>query len=280
MPYLPRGTGDEILRLCRSRGNSPSLISEIRIRRERGSLIKISGESLPLFTASSAEDIGDAVRAMCDGALYAHRDSIRRGYVTLAGGIRVGICGRAGYDGEAFIGVSDVESLLYRIPTAPSSSAEQLYSAWREVRRGLLIYSPPGAGKTTALRSLVSLIVAREGLAVSVIDERCEFFLEGDCYGADVFRGYKKWEGIEIALRVMSPDVIVVDEIGGEGEAERMLESLNSGVRIIATTHAADEEEVQRRVNIAPMIENKIFDRLVGLSVNNGGRVAKIKELI
>ena len=280
LPYLPRGVGEEILRLSAARGISPTEISEIRIRSGARSLVRISRELIPLFVRVGEADIREALRAMCGGALYAHRDRIRSGYISLSCGIRVGICGRAGYEGDDFVGVSDVTSLLYRIPTARSEHGEELYSAWRGVERGMLIFSPPGLGKTTALRTLVSLIAKREGLAISVIDERSEFFTDDGAGGVDVFRGYKRAEGMEIALRVMSPEVIVVDEIGGEGEARLMLESLNSGVKIIATAHAATPEELSRRVGILPMLHANVFDVFVGLGLEGGERVIKTMEKV
>lgn len=213
--------------------------------------------------------------------MYAHRDNIKEGYLTVDGGVRVGICGQARYEGGAFVGVSSISSLVFRIPTAASSNAGLLYDAWQECKKGMLIYSPPGVGKTTALRSLVGMLgEGRFGLQVVVVDERCEF-IPGDYKSAsvDILRGYRRAEGIEIALRVLSADVICVDEIGCSGEAKAILESLNSGVKFIASAHASSYAELTQRVNIKTLLDGGVFDVFVGLSLRDGARVAEITRL-
>ena len=280
LSILPRRVASEILRLCDSRRADARFISEIRLRCIGASSILLSGERIFLCSAVSFGDASGVVSALCGGSLYAHRESIRHGYITVFGGVRVGICGQARYEGGALVGVSNITSLAFRIPTARCESAEALYEAWTGVRSGMIIYSRAGVGKTTALRSLTALIGGRGRMQVAVIDERCEFFPE-DYKGAsvDVYRGYKRCEGIEIALRTLSPDVIVIDEIGGRGEALAMLQSLNSGVRLIATAHADSYAELSRRVSLAPFFENRIFDFAARLSLDGGKRGVEIQRI-
>ena len=66
--------------------------------------------------------------------------------------------------------------------------------------------------------------------------------------------------------------MIVVDEIGRKSEADAMLESLNSGVKIIASAHAASLEELSRRAPIRPFIENGVFDVFAGIILKDGER--------
>jgi len=217
---------------------------------------------------------------MCDGALYRRRDTIREGYVTLEGGVRIGVCAEARYDGGAFVGVSDVSSLVIRTPAFRILRNSEIFGAFQRCRRGLLVYSPPGVGKTTAIRTL-ALEIGEGGAdeQVVAVDERCEFVPE-DYRGAsvDILRGYKRDLGIEIALRTLSPTVIAVDEIGRLAEAEAMLESLNSGVRVIATAHAATYAELKQRKSLCPFFERNIFDVFVGISLDCGKRKISITE--
>ena len=206
------------------------------------------------------------------GSLYAYRDNIINGYIPIGEGIRVGVCGRLSYENGSAVGVSDVSSFVFRIPTGECAFSSELLSVYRERGlSGLLIYSPPGVGKTTALRSLArGLGSGRCASRVCVIDERCEFDGEDyfDCE-VDILSGYKKRDGIEIAARTMSPGVIMVDEIG-PGEAPALSDVVRCGVPIVATAHARSVEELYSRAEIASLLELGAFGTLVGISYRGG----------
>ena len=277
---LPLRIRGEILRLVDSRGVGAGGISEIRLRTVGKNSVTVSGEKMPLTSSVSPEDMSKTVSILCDGSLYANRDGIREGYISLPGGVRVGVCGEARYDGGRLVGISNITSLVFRIPTDSFLGSAALYEAWLSCKHGMLIYSPPGVGKTTALRTLVGLIGGtRSGEEVCVVDERREFFHESYSRASvDILRGYKRAEGMEIALRTLSPGVIAVDEVGRHSEAEAMLESLNSGVKIIATAHSGSLAELRKRVNMKPFFEADIFDVFVGISLNFGRRELLIER--
>ena len=277
---LPKKAADEILRLADSRVGGEKSISEIRLRAIGRSSVIFSAERVSLSVPITHGDIKQTLSLICGGSLYSYRDSIRDGYVTLGTGVRVGICGQARYDGGALVGVSEASSLIFRIPTGTSDNADELYRARLNSRQGMIIYSRPGVGKTTALRTLAALIGGKGRMQVSVIDERMEFCPE-DYRGmsVDLYRGYKRERGMEIALRSASPDVMIIDEIGRREEAVSMLESLNSGVKVIATAHASSISELMKRVSLAPFFENRIFDVAVGLVNNNGRREIEVTGL-
>lgn len=281
LEFIPPHVATELLRLCSSRGVGVSEVSELRIRAVGKSSAVIRGERVVLLSRICRQDVKKCFMLLCDGALYAHRDNIKEGFITLPYGIRVGICGQARYEGGSFVGVSDVNSLVFRIPTHASSNAAVIYGAWQDSRRGMLIYSAPGVGKTTALRTLVSMIgKGKDALQVIVVDERCEFIPEEyEFASVDILRGYRRKEGIEIALRVLSASVICVDEIGAAEEAKAMLESLNSGVRFIATAHASSYSELTERLNIKTLLDAHVFDVFVGLSIVDGVRTAEITRM-
>ena len=281
LSFVPKNLSLEVKRLCISRGRDVRDISELRIRCYGRSSAIICGERVQLLSPVSESDVKKCFLLICEGALYAHRDNVRAGYITLEGGVRVGICGQARYEGGEFVGVSNVTSLVFRIPTQASSNTDVIYDAWCKSKKGMLIYSSPGVGKTTALRSLVSVIgKGKDASQVVVVDERCEFMPdEYACCAVDILRGYRRAEGIEIALRVLSAEVICVDEIGNAKEAAAMLESLNSGVRFIATVHASSYKELSAKVNIKTLLDFGVFDVFVGLSLDNGVRKAEIMRI-
>lgn len=272
LSYLPSAISDEILRLLKGRREGNDGLQEIRIRAEGRCSILYLGEKIPLFTSLTKNEAEALVNALCEGALYAHRDTLASGYVTMRAGVRVGICGYARYEGGKLVGVSEMRSLVFRIPSGHCEIAEELYSAFSEARRGMLIYSPPGIGKTTALRSLAESVGGgNTPRRVCVVDERCEFAEEdyANCE-VDILKGYSRRTGIEIATRTMSAEVIMIDEIGAD-DAEPIREVLRCGIPIVATAHAADYEEIKNKPSLARLLSSGAFDVFAGISVVESG---------
>ena len=273
LDLLPRAIAEEINRLAKGRRDGLSGIREIRIRRGGVCSLLIGGESVRLFSSLDREETAALLDRLLDGALYAHRDSIAEGYISIDGGIRVGICGSAAYDGNRLVGVGDMRSLLFRIPSGECAFSEELYRLFLSgIGSGMLIYSPPGVGKTTALRSLAASIGGgKNPMRVAVIDERCEFS-EEDYRGCevDILKGYKRKEGIEIATRTMSPDMIMIDEIGAD-DADAILGVIKCGIPIVATAHASSREELFLKKSLKGLFGCRAFELLVGISRRAGG---------
>ena len=101
LSYFPTDLAEEIRRIMRQRKDE---IREIRIRTFARSTVICGDESLTLFSHVDKSSVDALVERLLDGALYAHRDSIASGYISIDGGIRVGICGHARYDGERLVG--------------------------------------------------------------------------------------------------------------------------------------------------------------------------------
>lgn len=246
-------------------GRRGGIVFEIRLRaRARSSILFDSGTcSLPYILGE--KELSDILISLTGGALYAHRDTLIDGYVTPMNGVRVGVCGRLRYDGGVAVGLAEMRSLVFRIPHFQTETGDRLFDIWRTSGRGgMLVYSPPLGGKTTAIRRLADRI-GKEGTRVLVVDERCEFFPEE--YSAsevDILRGYKKSKGIEIAVRTLGAGVVIVDEIGASEVCE-VLSSMALGIPFIATTHARSVEEVLKRPTFLPFFEAHVFESIVGI---------------
>jgi len=276
---IPKRAAARLKLLCEQRRGGVSSVSEVHLTVGDRSSFVSHGERVFIGVGVCREDMVSTMSKICEGALYAHRDTINRGYITLSDGIRVGISGLARYEGGSIVGVSEISSLVFRIPTAKSSLANELAEAYQETEYGMIIFARAGGGKTTALRTL-SGIIAEKGSRVVVVDERCEFSTsECERQGVLLMRGYKREEGMEIALRTLAPDVIMVDEIGGDSEAEGMLCSLNSGVRLIATAHAKGLGELKRRPGISKLIGAGVFDTSFGIFHTDTGYSSKFERL-
>ena len=269
---LPRHIGEEITRLASGRVGGVLEIREIRLRVDGACSMLVGVEHVCLFGRVDREEMDELMSRLTGGALYAHRDSIASGYLSLDCGVRVGLCGSASYDRDDLVGIRDMRSLLFRIPSGRCAFADEIYEIFRQgIGQGMLIYSPPGVGKTTALRSLAkSLGSGRAAMRISVVDERCEFPPEDyDGSEVDILRGYKRPLGIEIATRTLSPQLIMIDEIGKD-DAEALMGVVRCGIPLIATAHAAVFSEIMIRPALRPLIECGVFSVFVGISHSNG----------
>ena len=95
----------------------------------------------------------------------------------------------------------------------------------------------------------------------------------------DVLDGCPKALGISMLLRAANPQIIAVDEITAEEDLRAMLAAANCGVRLLATIHAADREELARKPLFARLLEMQVFRRLVTIAVENGRRVYRTETL-
>ncbi len=233
----------------------------------------------------SAEDVEYSFRAVCDYSIHSYKREISEGFVTLEGGNRVGICGTAVTDNGNITTVKYISGLNFRIAGQALGCAESICE--RVIRNGMgsiLVIGAPMSGKTTIIRDMCRIFGNR--YHVSVIDERGEI---GAVYQGvsqndvgrftDVFDGYPKVQGIITAVRVMSPDIVVCDEIGGKEDCDALLTTANMGVKIIASVHGKSYAEIARRHYLKDVIESGIFEYFITLdSGKNIGKVVSFER--
>ncbi len=246
-------------------------IEELRLHCGRRATLTSRGKNVPTACILTREEMDRALTRLCGGSVYAFRDTIAEGYISLRGGIRVGICGRAAISDGKICGVYDIDTLAIRIPHRSPPLGREIAALLEEMNftRGVLIYSPPGVGKTTLLRSLaVMLSSGKNPRRVSVVDTRGElsFSLDSPSLCLDILTGYPKHNGISLASRTLGSEVMICDEIGSRAEAEAICEAHNCGVPLIATAHAASVRELLGRTGIGILHRAGCFGAYVGLS--------------
>lgn len=259
-------------------------LQEIRFRAMRPTVFYYSTKKV--VTENIIPDsalISEIVANFCRNSVYAHWEDIREGFITLSGGHRVGIGGRAVKNSDTISGMTDFSSVNIRIAREYKGCATSCmkYILNEEKILNTVIISPPGVGKTTLLRDITRLLASR--YKVTVIDERFEIaateggrpqFDIGN--EADVLSGFSKSIGITHALRSLSPDVIVCDEIGTEKDRCALENILKGGCKIITSMHGYSIEEAMTKKK--ELME--LFDTAVLLWRNKGKpEVAKCLNL-
>lgn len=226
---------------------------------------------------SSQKDIMECFKNICCYSVYSHQRELIEGYVTIKGGHRVGLCGTAVVNNGNITGIKDISSLNIRIAREIKGSANQIIDllGYDEIIKGLLIIGAPSSGKTTILRDLSRQLSLNGKFKVVVVDERSEIgsvwsgINQNDNGLSDILDGYPKGQGIIQAIRVLSPDIIICDEVGTVSEISAIEEGLNAGVGIITTAHASTISDIKNRKQIQMLLSTGAFKNMVILKNRN-----------
>lgn len=270
---LPIDIKNEILKYLEENNNLK--INEIRLHKNSNISLISNLKNIKTNIYVSAENIKEIFDFLCDNSLYAHINTLKNGYISLGNGIRAGICGKIALENKEISGIYDISSINIRIPHRINNASKSLFSLLKNnnFNISVIIYSMPGVGKTTILKDLIYKLATETNLRFSVIDSREELtpFMKKQ-ENADFFIGYPKGLGIEIATKTMTPQIIICDEITSKNEVEEIMLSSNSGVKLIATTHANEIDELLSKPLLEGMFKNKVFDYALGVKRNEGER--------
>lgn len=225
----------------------------------------------------TSEETEFTVMKAADWSPFAHEEEIKNGYITFGRGIRMGLGGEAGNGGT--LTVRGVTSVNIRIPhTVQGGTAGADTGYFSETENGLLIAGEPGSGKTTLLKKAIRQL-AEAGRRVCAVDERRELFgrdaPEISLPNVDIIGGVTKAAGIMRAVRLLSPEYVICDEIGTDGESEAVRACLNSGVKFIASMHAGSLKQLVRREQFKILFAEGIFDRVIFLDGTSPGRTLR-----
>lgn len=263
--HLPKRLTDEILRV-EEKHSKPA--EEIRIRANRRASLTYANKNYPLDSVITSEEMKDIVKSMCKNSVYAYKERIASGFISLGDGIRAGIAGSAYTENGQIQNIYDITSIAIRIPGKTEKAATALCEILKDggFKKSCLIFAPSGIGKTTILRSAAQILSSGNSpLRVCVVDTREELgaLLNGSGLCIDILRGYPKDIGIEIATRTLNAQIIICDEIFGEKEAMALCGAVNCGIPILCSAHASTPKELLSRNGITLLHKHRVFDMYV-----------------
>ncbi|WP_425448606.1 stage III sporulation protein AA [Dethiothermospora halolimnae] len=281
-------------------------IEEIRLRNNMPLMISIAGKDYILSTNGDIThnidegyivtkgDIDKSFQILSNYSVYALEDEIRNGFITIKGGHRIGITGKVNYINNRIETIKNISSLNIRIAKEVKGVSDEIFKYLIKKPNSIyhtLIVSPPQCGKTTLLRDLVRnisnglTVYDFKGLKVGLVDERSEI---ASVYGGetqndvgirtDVLDGCKKYDGIIMLIRAMSPNVIATDELGDKKDIDAIHEALKAGVKIISTVHGKNIDDIRTKPNLRKIISEKIFERIIIMDNSNG--VGTIRDIV
>ncbi len=278
---LPNAIQEEIRRKIQRES-----IQEIRLRCKRALYIQTNERSHTFSNIVITKELLQEITQRISGySLYAFEEALGQGYLTIQGGHRVGFCGRAILEEGKVKTLRYISSLNIRVAHEIKDCSQPwlpyLYEG--EELCHIFLISPPACGKTTFLRDLVRQLsngTYQKALQVSVVDERGEIapmyqgVPEMDIGQADVQENCPKAFGMRFLLRSMSPDVIVVDELGKAEDFQAVSDLIHAGVRIIATIHGESIEDICKNT----ALNTPLHTRYIRLSKRCG--VGTVEEIL
>lgn len=268
---LEKNVGLDKINEIRFRTNLPIMISslgQVYYLGENG--LTLSKNQSLFATKQMLEDI---VYKASEFSIYSVNEEIKQGYIVLDAGERIGVAGSMVMDGNSVKTITNFTSINIRLPHIIKGCSLPVFEKLvgeNEIYNTLIV-SPPGQGKTTFLRDFAYQLSRKNYFYnLLVLDERGEIagknnILElGDF--CDVLSFCSKKVGFLQGIRSMNPDIILTDELGESDDFDAVKFASNSGVKVVATIHASNLEQLKNKPNF-PIISN-IFERYVLLSPN------------
>ena len=255
-------------------------LQEIRIRVGRPIILKLREQDIMLEYIVSQSEILQILERLCENSIYAYKNQICEGFITVKGGHRVGITGSCVIENGKIINIKYISSLNFRIAreiiNCSNKILGEIIDEKNETIFNTIIVAPPGKGKTTILRDTIRRLsngikeINFRGMNCGVVDERGEI---AACYKGvpqndigirtDVIENVRKKKGIHMLIRSMAPQIIACDEIGSSEDILAIKYALFSGVKGIFTMHGKSIEDVKNNTEIYSLIENKEVQKIL-----------------
>lgn len=251
------------------------------------------GEEADQFYVMTEDDIEYIFNQLSEFSMYAFQEELKQGFITTKGGHRVGVGGQVVYENGKVLTMKHIRFLNIRLASDQFGSArvftDKLYQHGYD---HTLVIGAPQSGKTTFLRDAARAIsdgVPEKKIPpkkVAIIDERSEI---AACYQGvpsfevgkrtDVLDSCLKSDGMMMMIRAMSPEVIIVDEIGRKEDAEAIMEAVHAGVTVICTAHGHSIEAIKKRPAFKYLFETSVFRYIVTLERCHGAFTIHVEDM-
>lgn len=280
--YFPNKIYQIFLNLFNENPKISEELQEIRIRSNRPIILKLREKDLILQCNITQSEILQIVERLCENSIYAYKNQICEGFITIKGGHRVGLTGSCVIENGKIINIKYISSLNFRIAREVINCSTRVLREILDIENktiyNTIIVAPPGKGKTTILRDVIRRLsngmeeINWRGRACGIVDERGEIAAmykgipQNDVgIRTDVIENVSKNQGIHMLIRTMSPEIIACDEIGSKEDIEAIRYALYSGVKGIFTAHGRTIEDIKNNKSIYELIENREVQKIVFL---------------
>lgn len=217
-------------------------LREIRIRANRPIILRLRNVDILIEYKVTSSEILQIVEKLCNNSIYAYKNQMCEGFITVRGGHRVGITGTAVIENGKIINLKYIASINFRIAREIIGCSKNILKEIIDIPNNsiftTLLVSPPGYGKTTMLRDIIRNIsngipeVNFYGKTCGLVDERGEIAAmyqgipQNDIgIRTDVIENISKSQGMKILIRTMAPEVIACDEVGSKEDIEAIRRS-------------------------------------------------------
>ena len=282
LKYFPNNIYEVLLDFSDKNKQILDRVQEIRIRAEKQIILRICNQDIILQYIVSQSEILQIIERLCENSIYAYKNQICEGFITVKGGHRVGITGSCVVENGKIINIKYISSLNFRIARQVLDCSNKILNQVIDIQNQIIfntiIVAPPGRGKTTVLRDTIRRIsngideIKFRGKTCGIVDERGEI---AACFKGvpqndvgirtDVIENVSKYKGIHMLIRSMAPEIIACDEIGSREDIEAIQYALYSGVKGIFTMHGRSIEDIKNNKEVYRLVENSQIQKVVFL---------------